>query len=226
MDVAGKLNALENIYRIYDEFADSLELACKKHCAHCCTTSVTLTTIEGYHIIQQLNSERDTDWLGKIVQAAEQPHFQPKITTNRLAQLCAQGMDAPQEELPTSNTCPFLSADLCPLYTVRPFGCRCLISRHDCGRHGYADIDDFALSVNTVMLQTIEHLDADGCSGNLLDVLKVMSGEDNRQAFQQGKLNCASSQLIVNQPLKVLMIPPEHRSRMAPILQSLREIRF
>ena len=76
------------------------------------------------------------------------------------------------------------------------------------------------------MLQTIEHLDADGCSGNLLDVLKVMSGEDNRQAFQQGKLNCESSQLIVNQPLKVLMIPPEHRSRMAPILQSLREIRF
>ena len=99
MDVAGKLTALENIYRIYDEFADSLELACKKHCAHCCTTSVTLTTIEGYHIIQQLNSERDADWLGKIVQAAEQPHFQPKITTNRLAQLCAQGMDAPSAPL-------------------------------------------------------------------------------------------------------------------------------
>ncbi|MBT8366491.1 MAG: hypothetical protein KJP23_17485, partial [Deltaproteobacteria bacterium] len=86
--------------------------------------------------------------------------------------------------------------------------------------------NDFTLSVNTVMLQTLEHLDADGCSGNLLDVLKVMSRKDNRQAYQQGKLNCASSGLIANQPLKVLMIPPQHRTRMEPILQSLQEIRF
>ena len=226
MGAANKLTALENIYRIYDEYADSLELACKKHCAHCCTTSVTLTTIEGYHIIQRLTSETNVDWLKKIVQAAKQPHFQPKITTNQFAQMCAQGIDPPQEEQPASHRCPFLRADLCPLYTARPFGCRCLISRHDCGRHGYADIDDFALSVNTVMLQTIEHLDAEGCSGNLLDVLKVMSGEDNRGAYQRGKLNCASTGLIANQPLKVLMIPPEHRSRMAPILQSLRNIRI
>ncbi len=226
MDISVKLAALENIYGLYDEFAASLELACKKHCAHCCTTSVTLTTIEGYHIIQQLKSETDTDWMTKIVQATTQPHFQPKITTNQLARMCAAGMDPPEEEQPASNRCPFLSDDLCPLYSMRPFGCRCLVSRHDCGQHGYADIDDFALSVNTVMLQTIEHLDADGCSGNMLDVLTVMSEEDNRQAYQESNLDCSSSGLIANQPLQVLMIPPQHRTRMEPVLQTLRKIRF
>jgi hypothetical protein len=226
MKLNGKMAVLEKIYRIYDEFAASLELACKKGCAHCCTTSVTLTTIEGYSIIEQLNSEKVSEWMDKIQQASEQPHFQPAITTNQLAHMCAAGIDPPAEEQPANRRCPFLSQDLCPLYTVRPFGCRCLISRHDCGQQGYADIDDFALSVNTVMLQTIEHLDADGCTGNMLDVLKVISEEENRQAYQEGKLKCASSGLLANQPLKVLMIPPEHRTRMEPILQSLRNIRI
>jgi Fe-S-cluster containining protein len=226
MKLKGKLAALEKIHDIYDEFTASLELACKKSCAYCCTTSVTLTTLEGYKIIKQLKSEKNTDWIDKIQRASEKVHFQPKMTTNQFAQMCAAGIDPPEEEQPASNTCPFLSTDLCPLYTVRPFGCRCLISRHDCGQHGYADIDDFALSVNTVMLQTIEHLDAGGCSGNMLDVLKIMSEEKNRQAYKEGKLKCASKGLLANQPLKVLMIPPQHRHRMQPILQSLRNIRI
>lgn len=226
MELAGKLAALEQIYRIYDEFAASLDLACKKYCAHCCTTRVTLTTLEGYKVIEQLKSETETDWMGKIRQASDPPHFQPKISTNQLAHMCVQGVDPPEEEQPASHTCPFLSEDQCPLYKVRPFGCRCLVSRHNCGKQGFADIDDFALSVNTVLLQTIEHLDAKGCSGNMLDVLKVMSGKDIRQAYKEGKLDCASTGLIKNQSLKILMIPPQHRTRMEPILNALREIRI
>lgn len=226
MNLKRKLTALGQIYAIYDHFVSGLELACKRGCAHCCTTSVTLTTIEGYKIITQLLSKNDTDWTVKIRQACEQDHFQPQMTTNQFAQMCAAGLDPPEEKQPKHHTCPFLSDDLCPIYTLRPFGCRCLVSRHDCGRHDYADIDDFVLSVNTVLLQTIEHLDADGCSGNMLDVLEVMAGQENRQAYQEGKLNCASTGLIKNQSLKILMIPPEHRTRMEPILQSLRDIRF
>ena len=226
MDIRAKLAALKNIYRIYDEFAASLELACKKHCAPCCTTSVTVTTIEGYTIIQQLTSDKDRDWMVGIRQATKLPHFQPAITTNQLARMCAQGIEPPEEKQPERNPCPFLSQNECPVYAVRPFGCRCLLSRHDCGTYGYAKIDDFVLSVNTVVLQIIEHLDADGCTGNMLDVLAVMAEQGNRQAYQQGKLNCVSTGLIANQPLKVLMIPPQHRTRMEPILQSLRKIRF
>jgi Fe-S-cluster containining protein len=226
MAISVKLAALEKIYSIYDEFTAALELACKKSCAYCCTTSVTLTTLEGYKIIKQLKSEKNTDWIDNIQRASEKAHFQPKMTTNQLARMCAAGIDPSEEEQPASLTCPFLNDDQCPMYTVRPFGCRCLISRHDCGRHGYADIDDFALSVNTVMLQTIEHLDAGGCSGNMLDVLKVMAGQENRRAYEENKLNCVMTRLIKNQPLKILMIPPQHRTRMEPILQSLRDIRF
>ncbi len=226
MNLKDKLAVLDQIYHIYDRFMTVQELACKKGCAHCCTTSVTLTTIEGYIIIKQLISEKDTDWTNNIRQATDQAHFRPQITTNQLAHMCAQGIEPPEEKQPERTACPFLSHDQCPLYRVRPFGCRCLVSRHDCGQHGYADIDDFVLSVNTVLLQTIEHLDADGCSGNLLDVLKVMVRQENRQAYKEGKLDCTSTGLIQNQPLKILMIPPEHRTRMEPILQSLRDIRI
>jgi hypothetical protein len=80
--------------------------------------------------------------------------------------------------------------------------------------------------VNTVFLQTIEHLDADGCSGNLIDVLQVMASEDNRRAYEKDRLKCETNGLIVNWSLKVLMIPPEHRTKMEPILQELRQIKI
>ncbi|MDH3827629.1 MAG: YkgJ family cysteine cluster protein [Desulfobacterales bacterium] len=224
MNLSSKLTALDRIYAIYDEFTVSLDLACRKHCAHCCTTGVTLTTIEGYKTFKKMESEGDTHWIEKIEQASRQPHFQLKITTNQLANMCAEGIEPPVEENTGWDTCPFLTDDLCPLYTARPFGCRCLVSRHDCGKEGYAEIDDFVLSANTLFLQTIEHMDAGGCTGNLLDMLGVMAVKENRQAYADGKLKSLSAGLIANQPLKILMIPPEHRNKMDPILQSLKEI--
>ena len=226
MSLNSKLAALKQIYAIYDNFIDTLELTCKKYCAFCCTTSVTITTIEGYQIVKALKSGIPPGWDKRIQQAAAQEHFTPEMTTNEFARLCAEGSEPPVEALGESRACPFLTEKQCPIYTVRPFGCRCLVSRHDCSRSGYADIEDFVLSVNTVLLQTIEHLDAGGCSGNMLDVLTVLAGQANQQAYEEGKLGCGSTGLIGNQPLEVLMIPPEHRTRMEPILQSLREIRL
>ena len=75
-------------------------------------------------------------------------------------------------------------------------------------------------------LQAIEHLDADGCCGNLMDILQVMASEDNRRAYAEDRLKCETNGLIVNWSLKVLMIPPEHRPRMEPILQELRNIKL
>ena len=226
MDLVGKLTALDKIYNLYDQFAASLDLACNKYCSHCCTTSVILTTIEGYKIVGALESSATAEWANNILQAAAQKHYKPKVTTNRLANLCADGIEPPQEEFSESKSCPFLTEKQCPIYAVRPFGCRCLVSRHDCGKEGYADMDDFVLSVNTLFLQTIEHLDAGACSGNLLDVIAVMASRENLQACEENRLKCEGAGLIANQLLKVLMIPPQHRTRMEPILQSLREIRF
>jgi hypothetical protein len=226
MDLASKLKILDQIYSIYDRFADSLDLACKKHCDHCCTSGVILTTLEGYKIIDCLTSETDTGFIQKIRSAPEIDRFRPQITTNRLARLCADGIEPPAE-IGSENwqVCPVLQDHQCPIYELRPFGCRCLVSRRLCGEKGYAEMDDFVLSVNTVILQTIEHVDAEGCSGNLVDVLQTMSIEQYREAYRNGKLHCTGNGLIANQPLQVLMVPPEHRARIEPILQELRQVR-
>ncbi len=226
MNLSNKLTALNKIYEIYAEFTASLDLACKKYCAHCCTTSVILTTLEGYKIFKTLLSKGSTQWIDKIRQASAHKRFQPKITTNQLANLCAEGIEAPAEEGTEWKQCPFLIDLHCPIYRVRPFGCRCLVSRNACGEKGYADMDDFVLSVTTIFLQVIEHLDDKGCSGNLIDVLGVMASEKNRQAYENNRLKCSTIGLIANRQLKVLMIPPEHRTKMEPILKSLREIRI
>lgn len=226
MDITSKLKILDQIYSIYDNFVDSLDLACKKYCDHCCTSGVTLTTLEGYKIIDRLTSDTNTDVIQNIQSASQIKRLRPQITTNRLAQLCAQGVD-PSEEADNLDlpACPLLSDHKCPIFELRPYGCRCLVSRHNCAEKGYAEIDDFVLSVNTVFLQTIEHIDADGCSGNLVDILQAMSVDKNRKAYCSSALHCSANKLIPNQPLEVLMIPPEHRTKMEPVLQELREIK-
>ena len=225
MDITSKLKILDQIYTIYDRFADSLDLACKKHCDQCCTSDVILTTLEGCKIIDRLSKDTEIGIIQRIQSASEIPRFRPQITTNRLARLCADGVETP-EEFGGENwqDCPVLQDHHCPIYELRPFGCRCLLSRHHCREKGYAEMDDFVLSVNTVILQTIEHVDVEGCSGNLVDVLQTMSIEQNREAYRSGKLHCTGNGLIANQPLEVLMIPPEHRTKMEPILQELRQI--
>jgi hypothetical protein len=40
------LKALQELYRIYDEFAGTMEVACRKQCATCCTGKVVVTTID------------------------------------------------------------------------------------------------------------------------------------------------------------------------------------
>ncbi|MDX1709278.1 MAG: YkgJ family cysteine cluster protein, partial [Desulfobacterales bacterium] len=126
MSLNTKLTALEQIYAIYDSFINAQELACKKYCAHCCTTSVTLTTLEGHKIVQVLRSKIPAEWDKRIQQAATQKHFTPEMTTNGFARLCAEGGEPPAEALVESKACPFLTEKQCPIYDARPFGCRCL----------------------------------------------------------------------------------------------------
>ena len=225
MALAKKLEALNRVYKIYDAFHATLGLACREKCAHCCTTNVTITTLEGYKIVIDLIAAGRQERLEKLIEIGEQTRFQPRLTTNRMAELCAADAKVPQEEPPGEwQDCSLLNDSLCSIYDLRPFGCRCFVSRQNCGETGYADIDDFTASVNTVFLQVIEHIDAEGCSGNLIDVLKFMASRDRRQVYERGELTCENDGLIVNWELKVLMIPPEHREKIEPILQQLREI--
>ena len=222
-----KLVALDQIYAVYDRFCATLSLACKKYCAHCCTSNVTLTTLEGYKIVNHLRATGRLDIVDGLKHLVGTTRYQPRVTINRLAELCAAEAKVPVEEIAAEwEECSLLVEEIRSIYDLRPFGCRCLVSRQNCAETGYADIDDFTLSVNTVFLQTIEHLDGDGCSGNLIDVLQAMTSEDNRRAYSENRLNCEANGLTVNWSLKVLMVPPEHRTKIEPILQELRNIKI
>jgi Fe-S-cluster containining protein len=225
MDLNSKIAVLDQIYRVYDEFADRLDIACKKYCAGCCTRNVTLTTLEGYFIATHMISSGKSSLFENIESALPKKRFQPLTTTNRLADLCMKGEEFPEEKHHDSNErCPLLKDNLCPIYPVRPFACRCFVSKKDCRKHGYAEVDPFVLSVNNLFLQVIEHVDSQGFSGNLIDILNFMASKKNRYDYKKNILDNTGTGLIPNLKITVLMIPPEHRVEITPILKALQTI--
>ena len=224
MTLDRKLTALDNIYAVYDEFAAGLDLACRKFCARCCTRDVTLTTLEGLKILGALTRKKKRQLLQLLEGEQRHKRFQPKITINKIAERCARGQALPEEETRGEGQCPLLDENLCRIYGIRPFGCRCFVSKVRCDDSGYADVDAVVLTVNNIFLQTMEHLDRHGCSGNLSDVLLGLSSGENERCCRDGKIDCEKTGLIKNQAMTVLMIPPDHREKVEQILNQLRRI--
>lgn len=238
-EMAIKLAVLDKIYEIYDAFIATWDNACEKYCCICCTRNVTATTLEGSKILQDIDASAEKAALyDRIVAQRYKKRFQPLITTNQLAQLCIEDGEIPEEENdPEWGTCPLLENGQCPIYDVRPFGCRCMVSRHHCGRNGYADMAPLVMTVNNVFLQYIEHLDANGFQGNLTDILiGLKSGRNPSQPaasrsdpLSSGKNlppGAASPGLIPNRPLKRLMVPPEHTHAVRPLIDALQTIQI
>jgi hypothetical protein len=147
------------------------------------------------------------------------------VTINQLAEICMNGQYPPDEEAdPAWSPCPLLADQECPVYAFRPFGCRCMVSAQNCRETGWADMDPFTLTVNNVVLQYIEQIDADGYTGNLSDLLVFMASEDHRQMYRKGQLSPLPPNLIPNRRMKALMVPPEHQQRIQPILQAIHRI--
>lgn len=218
-----KLEALKHLYAIYDDFVFRFNLACGRTCSDCCTCNVTLTTLEGYNILESLTSSKKQRLISQLTGASFPKRFIPQITTNQIAARTLQNRELPEEENdPLAGDCPLLTDDECPIYPLRPFGCRCLISKSRCGETGYADMNEFVFTVNTVFLQTIEQLDNPGCYGNFSDLLLTLEKDGSRRLYEAGRLDCEKNALIPNHPMKALMVPPEHRERIAPILQRIR----
>ena len=225
MDIETRLALLKKIYGIYDDFSKNLDVACEKFCDLCCTPNVTMTTLEGYWIAENMISNGRSDLFEKAKKATSNMRFQPKTTTNRVASLSIKGKDIPDEKNDfTEGRCILLEDHECPIYRVRPFGCRCFVSKHDCRGKGYADVDPYIISVNSVFLQFVEHVDCKGFSGNLADILVFMASKENRYNYRTSSLKNTDSGLITNIPIKVLMIPPEHQIKIKPILKALESI--
>jgi len=224
VNVVRRLAVLEHLYGVYDRFCGTLVgLACRKFCDTCCSRNVTLTTLEGLYLLQELGPGRREDCLAMLADDQGQNRFRPRYTTNQMAAFCRGGQAPPEDAADHDGSrCLLLADAACSLYPLRPFGCRCMLSRHPCGERGYADLDDWLLTVNTVFLQTIEHIDCPGGFGNLQDVLLALGSEERRKAYHEGQPPLHAEGLIPNRPAPMLMVPPEHRDRIQPLLEEMQ----
>ncbi|MFO7860240.1 MAG: hypothetical protein R6U41_03345 [Desulfosalsimonas sp.] len=211
------IEGLGKIYRLYDDYMGSLPFACEKFCAECCTTAMTLTSLEGRFIDHFLDGQKKAVLYQQMRSHLHTPRYQPALTTNGYAQMCLENK-TPVEEAPPqpSLPCPLLENDLCSIYSIRPFGCRCMVSFSKCRKTGSAHIDELTLTVNTLFLQIIEHLDQSGFFGSLVDVMLCLRSDPAHMAKE-----CVT---IPNRPVTQLMIPPEHREKIHPLLDTLNHI--
>jgi hypothetical protein len=221
LNLKTKISTLVKGYNLYEHFIKDYTHACKRYCADCCTCNLTITTLEAYYLVENLILENKSGLLTKLNNS---PHrrFQPELTFNRIASLCAQGKDFPEEQSdPSWGKCPFLEKLECVYYHFRPFGCRCMVSKRCCSETGFAEMDPVVMTVNDVFMQFIEHLDTGGYTGNFTDVLHLMSDEKNRHRYEKNGLQGQYGSLVSNIPIPVLMVPPEHRKKIEYILSSL-----
>ncbi|MFO7665158.1 MAG: YkgJ family cysteine cluster protein [Desulfobacterales bacterium] len=226
MELNSKLRVLEKIYKIYDEFSSGLNVACKKNCCLCCTENVTITTLEGFKVVEEILEKDKAELFSRIKESEERAGFQPRITINEMAHICMEGRELPEEEITPGGKCPLLNDNECSVYEYRPFGCRCFISTVNCAENGSAVVDDFVVTVNNIFMQVIEHVDSGRFSGNLSDVLRFLESAENRENLSSGKIRNPPSGLIKNHPLKILMIPPEHREKTGPIVDALKKLTY
>jgi Fe-S-cluster containining protein len=224
LNLKRKLTILVNAYDIYEQFIKDYTHACKKHCAHCCTCNLTSTTIEAYYLLNNLTIDNE-DGLKKKLSNSPEKRFQPDLTFNMIAKLLSQGKEVPEEQSdPSWGKCPFLDKLECAYYHFRPFGCRCMVSKKTCLKNGFAEMDSVVMTVNDVFMQFIEHLDAGGYSGNFTDVLNLLIDEKNRKQYEQNELRGPRDSLVSNHPISVLMVPPEHRKIIEPLLSLLNKL--
>lgn len=217
-----RLTILNKLYGIYDNFVAAYVLTCHRGCSHCCTSDVTLTTLEAVYLLERTPAEQRAQLLTDIEATKNSQRFQPRYTTNQAAHSAMHDQPLPEEPHPLrAGSCPLLTDHVCPIYAQRPFGCRCLLSSEDCGQTGEARMEGLWVTVNTVMLQFIEHLDSRGCSGNFGDVIEAMATNAGQTRWRAGQPECGALNLIPNHPLPMLMVPPEHRALLAPLVEQI-----
>ena len=217
-----RLEWLERLYDVHEAFVRGLSLHCRAGCAICCTRSVTVTTLEAIHIVTRLAARGERHLLERLQAVSRSERFRPRITLNGLAAVCMNGGQPPEDPNdPGWGACPFLEDEHCLIYPIRPFGCRLMVSTGDCAVTGCAEMPDLTLTVNQVLQQTIEHADAGGLTGNLIDVLALAAGDGFPGTYGPGRPLRIGPDLLKNLPAPILMAPPAHRETVSAILKSI-----
>lgn len=222
-----KLEKLEDLYRIHEHCTAETNTACARGCATCCTRNVTLTSLEAAFLLSRLDDQKKRVALDRILTIRDKPRLIPLVTVNAMARVCAEGGDLPEETCdPSWTPCPLLDSFMaCTVYDQRPFACRAMVSQTPCGSYGEADMDDYLFTLNNVFMQILEHMDQGGAFSNLLDLLPHLADEKNLDHYlKQGVHPDLPPSFLANQPLGILMVPPEHRERIRPVLEALQEL--
>ena len=217
VDNSNKFKVLAAIYSFYDQFLKSFPLACTPGCHVCCTVNIVATSLEAGHLL--CASFFDNLDLKKLLYSATaRPIYRPSLSTNQIADFCLR-----QEEIPSDRAkhgegfCPFLDQEgLCNVYEYRPFACRAMSSRDVCQYGGEADMESFLVTVNLAVYQIIEHLDKEGVSGNLLDVLSELV---NNRFESPGPGNG----LVSNRALPGFLVSPNEQGRFRTFMRDLTD---
>jgi Fe-S-cluster containining protein len=224
MDTRTRLGILEKIYALHADYCGPFALACGPGCARCCTANVTLTTLEALRIVHHWRDQGRGAPLELLTAAARQPRFQPALTINRMAALCLQGAEVPDEAAdPAVGPCPLLAADRCSIYPARPLACRAMVSRAACPQGGAADMPEAILGANHLLMQFIEALDLHGASANLTDALLFLLQPAQLAAYTSGMPITAAPPLTPHHAIPALMIPPELRTRLLPLARAVQD---
>ncbi|NDY72989.1 hypothetical protein DO021_16340 [Desulfobacter hydrogenophilus] len=214
------VKTLEEIYALFDTAMAAFPFACAKQCADCCTCNVTATGLEIAYIQDRLDAGALDDIRVRLDRAGQSRRYRPLQTTNGFALACMEGRDADEEENdPSWGTCPLLEDGICSIYPVRPLGCRVMMSTTPCRQTGQADMPFLALTITTIFMQFVEHLDAGGVYGSFLDLLEYAG--KNALGCNRLKENDKISEIAQNLKIPALMIPPEHVEKTRTLVQSL-----
>ncbi|MBF0302717.1 MAG: YkgJ family cysteine cluster protein, partial [Desulfamplus sp.] len=171
-DVKEKQAILKQLFMLFDRFTKDMERACAEGCAACCTRNVTLTSLEAKHILDGLNIDEKDAVLTRIANELHKNRMVPKTTINELAKICMNGEEPPEEFAdPLWGECPLLSNQRCMVYDLRPFACRAMMSKKRCNVTGFAEMDEYMVTLSNVFMQYFEHIDNGGYFGNLSDIL-------------------------------------------------------
>lgn len=220
-----KFDCLEKIYALLDRETRGYSLACGDRCPDCCTCNVTATRLEVAYMKSRLDKAAWDTLTARLEARFPEKRFVPRVTLNGFAKACVENLDLPEEENdPDWGPCPLLAADRCSVYAVRPLGCRVMMSKTHCREEGMAQMPPLVLTLSNILGQFVEALDTDGFSGNLSDLLSLFSRSggdftlDNPDGFDRKGI------FLRNQPIPVLMVPPEHRAQMAPIISQIQAL--
>lgn len=220
-----KEQILQLCYTKFEDWAGRYTFSCNKGCSACCTRNVTITALEGESIIDHCIAQEKGEWLaGKL--NGLQPLPKLLQTTNEYVGVALEGKD--QEDLvqPGGEVCPFLENNLCSIYSVRPFSCRCFASQVTCSTRQAAIVDEEHLYGSIVVMQLLEHLGQFEYWGYLSDVLLALSDKASYHDFSHFLDNTtqivqARYALRTAQPIPGFIIPDERQESVNTLLNSI-----